>query len=261
MAALHILVGDTKGDRDWLIKAAKRGNRGPWKVPKSAQPGDDAVIFVGTEFLATAQITRPAKRAGRRDYRAPLDLIQLIRRPVSIDKTKESVPGLEWANYPRTYTTPSPAIAEEIRSLIRGAGGHAHLNGDNETAEADGVFEEGATTQVLLTRYERDRAARKQCVRHYGTSCTACGVSFGERYGPDVAGLIHVHHLTPLASIGAQSSIDPVRDLRPVCPNCHAVIHATRPARTIEEVRRLLRERRAKASRSPSNRRGNVRHI
>jgi hypothetical protein len=118
--------------------------------------------------------------------------------------------------------------------------------------EANGVFEEGATTQVLLTRYERDPAARKQCVRHYGTSCTACGVSFGDRYGRDVAGLIHVHHLTPLASIGAQSSIDPVRDLRPVCPNCHAVIHAKRPARTIEEVRQMLRDRQAKGNEAPT---------
>ena len=140
MAALHILVADTKNDRDWLINAAKRGNRGPWRVPQSAERGDNAVIYVGTNLLLTAQITRRATRVGRRVYHAPLDSIQLIRRPISIDDIKKSIPGLKWANYPRTYTTPSPAIAEQIRGLIRGAGGHAHLNGDNETADIEAIF-------------------------------------------------------------------------------------------------------------------------
>jgi hypothetical protein len=40
-----------------------------------------------------------------------------------------------------------------------------------------------------------------------------------------------------LASIGTQSSVNPIRDLRPVCPNCHAVIHSTTPPRTIDQVR------------------------
>ena len=35
--------------------------------------------------------------------------------------------------------------------------------------------------------------------------------------------------------------VDPVADLRPVCPNCHAVIHLGGACRTIEEVRRLLK--------------------
>jgi predicted HNH restriction endonuclease len=34
--------------------------------------------------------------------------------------------------------------------------------------------------------------------------------------------------------------VDPVADLRPVCPNCHAVLHSRRPAYSIEEVRGLL---------------------
>jgi hypothetical protein len=106
----------------------------------------------------------------------------------------------------------------------------------------DEEFREGAVIQVIVNRYERDPAARERCIQRYGTSCFVCGVSFGERYGPEIDGLIHVHHLTPLASIGGQAPIDPVRDLRPVCPNCHAVIHSTRPARTIEQVQKALRK-------------------
>lgn len=66
---------------------------------------------------------------------------------------------------------------------------------------------------------------------------------FGETYGDVAAGFIHVHHLKPLAAIGTEYEVDPVEDLRPVCPNCHAVVHMTNPPRTVEEVHLLLRNR------------------
>jgi hypothetical protein len=105
----------------------------------------------------------------------------------------------------------------------------------------DEEFHEGEAIQVVLTRYERNPAARERCIRRYGTTCMACGLSFAQRYGPETNKLIHVHHLKPLASVGARSS-HPVRDLRPVCPNCHAVIHLTKPPRTIEQIKRMLRK-------------------
>lgn len=105
------------------------------------------------------------------------------------------------------------------------------------------TFEEGAAVEILINRYERDPAARERCISHYGAVCVVCGLSFADQYGPEVDGLIHVHHLTPIASVGKRKAIDPVRDLRPVCPNCHAVIHSTRKPRTIGEVKNMLRGR------------------
>lgn len=107
----------------------------------------------------------------------------------------------------------------------------------------DQQFEEGAAVQVLINRYERDPAAREECIRHYGAGCVACGLTLADRYGPEVNGLIHVHHLNPLASVGRTVAIDPVRDLRPVCPNCHAVIHSANPPRTIDQVKKMFRRR------------------
>jgi hypothetical protein len=103
-------------------------------------------------------------------------------------------------------------------------------------------FKEGDAIEILATRYERDPAARRKCISYYGVRCTICDVSLSEQYGPKVDGLIHVHHLTPLASIGKQSPVDPIRDLRPVCPNCHAVIHSTQPPRTLKQVKEMLRK-------------------
>jgi predicted HNH restriction endonuclease len=67
-----------------------------------------------------------------------------------------------------------------------------------------------------------------------------CGFNFGAAYGGSAEGYIHVHHLKPLASIGEEYVIDPIKDLRPVCANCHAVIHLRQPPYSIEEVNVML---------------------
>lgn len=99
---------------------------------------------------------------------------------------------------------------------------------------------EGATKSILVNAYERNREARQKCLERYGTSCCICGFNFGVTYGEEAEGHIHVHHLRPLSEIGEEYDIDPFADLRPVCPNCHAVIHLGGRCRTIEEVKRLL---------------------
>jgi predicted HNH restriction endonuclease len=101
-------------------------------------------------------------------------------------------------------------------------------------------FSEGQVTQLMVNAYERNPQAREACIAHYGARCYVCHLDFGERYGPTVKGFIHVHHLCPLSAIGTEYEVDPVADLRPVCPNCHAVIHSRKPPYSIEQVRRML---------------------
>lgn len=99
---------------------------------------------------------------------------------------------------------------------------------------------EGARYQVLVNAYERNPEARRQCIAAHGTDCCICGFSFGAVYGEVAEGYIHVHHVRPLSEVGGEYVVDPVEDLRPVCPNCHAVLHLGGRCRTIDEVRRLL---------------------
>jgi predicted HNH restriction endonuclease len=106
--------------------------------------------------------------------------------------------------------------------------------------EVKGTFQEGAMKRVTINAYERDRRARQQCVIKYGTRCCICGLSFGEKYGKEFEGFIHVHHLLPLSTIRKEYKINPTEDLRPVCPNCHAVLHYRVPAYSIEDVRLFL---------------------
>jgi predicted HNH restriction endonuclease len=85
---------------------------------------------------------------------------------------------------------------------------------------------EGAKRAVKVNAFERNADARLACIEHHGTKCIACGFDFGEAYGEEFAGLIHVHHLIPLSDIGERYKIDPIKDLVPVCANCHAIIHS-----------------------------------
>jgi 5-methylcytosine-specific restriction protein A len=126
---------------------------------------------------------------------------------------------------------PNPTYASSIEATLL-------LQFDQE--EAHGLYSEGGQATVMVNRFERDHHAREECISHHGLRCSVCHMSFGERYGETVKGFIHVHHLVPLAEIGTEYQVDPVTDLRPVCPNCHAVIHRNDPPLSIEQARALL---------------------
>ncbi len=103
-------------------------------------------------------------------------------------------------------------------------------------------FVEGAAQSIVVNAYERNRRARDRCIQHHGKNCTVCGFSFESRYGGDAAGYIQVHHIVPISTLRKNYRLNPITDLRPVCANCHAVIHRREPPFSIEEVKQMLRE-------------------
>lgn len=95
---------------------------------------------------------------------------------------------------------------------------------------------EGAVSRILINSYERNAKARRLCLDHYGLICQLCGFDFVARYGEFAKNCIHVHHLQPLAEIKSEYVVDPIKDLLPVCPNCHAVVHSRNPAYQVGEI-------------------------
>ena len=93
--------------------------------------------------------------------------------------------------------------------------------------------------------YERNPIARRRCLEAHGYDCATCGALLADVYGSIADHFIHVHHLRPLRDDGIEHDVDPVRDLRPVCPNCHAVIHLRADPLTIDEIRTLIRQQAA----------------
>lgn len=99
---------------------------------------------------------------------------------------------------------------------------------------------EGASRTVTVNVYERDPNARRRCIERWGTRCSVCDFDFAATYGELGLGFIHVHHLKPLGEVRAEYALNPITDLRPVCANCHAMLHRRQPALQIETLRDLL---------------------
>ena len=104
------------------------------------------------------------------------------------------------------------------------------------------VFPEGALKQVTVNAYERNEEARKKCIEHFGWECVVCGFTFSKKYGEIGADFIHVHHLKPLSMIKKEYQFDPVKDLRPVCPNCHAMLHKKEPPFSVDKLKEIIKK-------------------
>lgn len=101
---------------------------------------------------------------------------------------------------------------------------------------------EGAANRVTVNVYERNPLARQQCIQHFGCRCSVCGFDFEKVFGELGCGFIHVHHLKPLSQIQEEYEVDPIADLRPICPNCHAMIHNRAEMMSIQDLKKLIRE-------------------
>lgn len=102
---------------------------------------------------------------------------------------------------------------------------------------------EGRAILRISRGYERSPRNRAIAVRVHGTICVGCGFDFDLIYGQAHArSYIEIHHLDPLAQHG-ERQVDPVTDLRPLCANCHSMVHRN-PAQvlSIEDLRDLIRQ-------------------
>ncbi len=95
---------------------------------------------------------------------------------------------------------------------------------------------EGKRFTVQVSRAERSTEARGKCIEIFGPCCSVCGFDFERTYGEIGSGFIHVHHLNLIAGAKGQRQVDPRTDLRPVCPNCHEMLHKKTPPLSIEEL-------------------------
>ncbi|WP_444917885.1 HNH endonuclease [Microbulbifer sp. JMSA003] len=101
-------------------------------------------------------------------------------------------------------------------------------------------YAEGSVTKIAINAYERNGEARKACLEFHGYLCQVCEFDFEEKYGDIGKKYIHVHHIIPISEIQTEYFIDPVKDLIPVCPNCHAMLHRTEPALTVNELKKIV---------------------
>ncbi len=98
---------------------------------------------------------------------------------------------------------------------------------------------EGSKIKVEVNKYERNSKARKLCIDYYGYKCSVCDFDFKKCYGEAGKDYIHVHHITPISKMNDKYIVNPVKDLRPICPNCHSIIHRS-DNMTIDKLKSII---------------------
>ncbi|WP_168734692.1 HNH endonuclease [Deinococcus sp. KSM4-11] len=188
---------------------------------------------------------------GRPDkYRVRVDVTNVEYTTVNVIREAMEHAGISWAGQwtVRLVEVDFGRLFEDGQRLTPVAGQDGSLPGEIGKATAK-TYVEGAVRSISVNSYERDRNARRDSLQEHGMVCKVCETDFVKQYGPAGEGIIHVHHVNPLSEIGKSYMVNPIKDLVPVCPNCHAVIHRRNPPFTIEEIR-AMRET-AKAATTP----------
>ncbi|RZG16216.1 HNH endonuclease [Pseudoalteromonas sp. CO342X] len=109
-----------------------------------------------------------------------------------------------------------------------------------ETTGSGSPIFEGAKKTITVNAYERDPQARQACLDELGYLCKICEFDFEKTYGERGKEFIHVHHIVPLSEIKSEYEVDPVKDLIPVCPNCHAMLHRKGHTITPNELKSII---------------------
>ncbi len=183
-----------------------------------------AGIFLGRPFEADHWdgSGRPAAYA-EVEFETILDLDEVLPLELLIER----VPGFPWYGLRQSGNRVKSEGEADLHELwaehLATLGIAQEWVSSEEEQAAD--YPEGERMTVTVSRIERDPAARQACLDHYGVACSVCAMDFATTYGSLGDGYIHVHHLKPL-SVSGPTRIDAIRDLRPVCPNCHAMLHA-----------------------------------
>lgn len=156
---------------------------------------------------------------------------------VPLSLLEDRMPECPWAS-----TGSGEILTPRHAALIRSVWAEAALPSEADpTAPVPGSLPEEILVRVAANRYEQSINAREACIAHHGTSCAACGFSFERVYGEIGRDFIQVHHIVPAYEIRSDYQLDPVTDLVPLCPNCHAMAHrGTAIPRTPAELRTLI---------------------
>lgn len=105
---------------------------------------------------------------------------------------------------------------------------------------------EGTAKRAQVTRYERSPINRMLCLAAKGYSCSVCGMNFEQTYGELGQSFIHVHHAIPVSKMGNDYLVNPEKELFPVCPNCHAMLHRCDPPLSVDTLREIMMTRKGK---------------
>lgn len=111
----------------------------------------------------------------------------------------------------------------------------------------ENIITEGQLSTRSVAYRKRSRQLREAAVDHYTRNgripCDACSFDFELAYVDIGVGYIQIHHLEPI-SFGGQRELpldEAVHKVRPLCANCHVMVHYRDPWITVENLTDTLR--------------------
>jgi len=166
--------------------------------------------------------------------------IKLIEQ---VDSAKLSLDVLKDKGLGSAPQGPIKLYTEELVSYIDSNFNDYESEGFFNDINNDEPIFEGHKLTVQVDKYERSSIARGKCIEFHGCKCYICGFDFEKKYGDVGREFIHVHHKTPLHTIKSDYCVDYKKDLIPVCPNCHAMLHRKENGKylSVEELKNRIR--------------------
>lgn len=226
-----------------------------WRsIESTFVPGTYSVSFVKTMGEAEPH-KKELFKAAVEESRKTGDKVAMSVNGVSVNPADPTTwPNTKWASFslrldspPKVIEIKNPLATEQLvisygERLFEMVLSFLTLE-EVAFAENPEGLPEGAKMRVEVNRFERSHLNRLACIRLRGTQCSVCGFDFGFHFGEVGEGFIHVHHVVPVSEIGDNYLINPATDLVPVCPNCHAMLHRRDPPYTMDELKKLLGDR------------------
>lgn len=159
-------------------------------------------------------------------WRSFMSKIVLVPIPDSISSDKNFSIISEWLRYSFDF----------IFSLLT----ITDINDKNKSVMS--IQTEGTPAEMRSIRYERNPINRQLCLHRKGYNCAVCGMNFYDIYGEIGYHYIEVHHTTPVSAMKPRYVFDVDRDLVPLCPNCHAMVHRKNPPYTVNELKEMIKK-------------------
>src|SRR5580765_6817525 len=233
--AIDCVIQNERYDTDWSCLSSKMvriGDRFCFK-----RLGEEPKGIIGCGYISSKAFPMfhwdPVKASeGKKISITELFFKALAKEPIiKLGYLKKRYPTYNWTPQGSGFSLPD-SIADDLFAIIQG---NESFSFDENDERQVLKYSEGKPKKITTWTYDRSTEARNACVDHYGPICNVCGFQFSTRYGNWGENYIEVHHVNPIADIKKEYKIDPVKDLRPVCSNCHKMLHRRKPPISIQE--------------------------
>lgn len=212
----------------------------------------DAKLIGCARFLRNVDYDSPIIDSDENEcygyYVFDIDTVRIFNEPIGEEEFKQI--DKSFKHFSQGTRKTDIQLLDEVINLIISRMDNNYTCMPNIIAEEiideNNNFLEGAKKQITVNAYERNRQARQKCIDYYKKKnngilkCEICGFDFSKVYGEQFKHCINIHHTKEISEIGEEYEVNPEKDLLPVCPNCHMILHSKRPAYTPKEVKMII---------------------